>query len=362
MENWIYQMKNIAFFVPSISDGGAERVAVTLCNKLSDHFHVHILSFSTGNCSYGNNCRHFVSSSYEQHINYIKKNDISVIVDIFHWNENHYKFWNMLYDINIPYIIWEHNSFFFPHFVQDYRSSNDLDIILLRNDYYQKAFSVVLLNQTYKNIFSIYLDNATYIHNSPDPKFMQSPSASYNKNTIIAVGNFKRKLKNFPGLLRIFSQVRKQNANLTLKVLGQYDQEYLDMVNADADFSLEGVEFAGMQEDLIPFYQEACCFITPSHVEGMPMVILEASAMGVPSIAYDIFGMRAVVKHDETGYLVPYEDEELFTKRILELTSSEELRDKLGETARKFMEEEFNLEGIVLQWVELISKGICHGT
>lgn len=357
-------MKDIGFFIPSISDGGAERIAVTLCNELSHHFNVHILSFDAGSHNYGYNCHHFTSHSYKEHIHYIKENAISIMVDIFHWNDNHYAFWNMLYNMNIPYIIWEHNSFFFPYYTQDYRAYNDLNIISLRNDYYKRAFSVVLLNKIYENIFSLYLNNTTYIHNSPDPKF-KLPTISQEhdrKNIILAVGNFKRKLKNFPGLLRIFNQARKQNPNLILKIVGQYDQAYLDMLKSTDDkISIEGIKFEGLQEDLTPFYQEACCLITPSHVEGMPMVVLEASSMGCPSIAYDIFGMKAVIKHNETGYLVPYKDEEQFVKRILEITRTEKLRDNFGKSAHKFMEEDFDLEKITLQWVDLINKGINDG-
>jgi glycosyltransferase involved in cell wall biosynthesis len=63
------------------------------------------------------------------------------------------------------------------------------------------------------------------------------------------------------------------------------------------------IELLGAHPDVRPFIAKADCVVLPSYREGLPRVLLEASAMGKPVIATDVPGCRQVVDDGITGFL-----------------------------------------------------------
>ena len=59
-----------------------------------------------------------------------------------------------------------------------------------------------------------------------------------------------------------------------------------------------------------PFYAEADALVFPSYREGFPNVVLEAGAMGLPSIVTDINGSREIIIEGKNGTIIPPRDEE----------------------------------------------------
>ena len=64
------------------------------------------------------------------------------------------------------------------------------------------------------------------------------------------------------------------------------------------------VTFAGRQEDVRPYLLAGDVLVLPSEREGLPLVLLEAMACGIPCIASDLEGNREVIVEGETGRLV----------------------------------------------------------
>ncbi len=83
-------------------------------------------------------------------------------------------------------------------------------------------------------------------------------------------------------------------------------------------------------------------FVLPSHREGFPRSLMEASAMGVPCIATDIRGCREAVMADRNGYLVPMKDVTALAQAIISLLNDPEKRRRLGEGGRQVAEECFD--------------------
>jgi glycosyltransferase involved in cell wall biosynthesis len=84
-------------------------------------------------------------------------------------------------------------------------------------------------------------------------------------------------------------------------------------------------------------YAEHDIFLFPSLVEGLPLVLLEAMATGMPVITTDTCGMADVVEHEFNGLLIPPANATAMEEGILRLVRSVELRKKLGEAARETM-------------------------
>ena len=73
----------------------------------------------------------------------------------------------------------------------------------------------------------------------------------------------------------------------------------------------------------------------PSYREGFGTVVIEAAAMGVPTVGSDIYGLTDAVVHGETGVLVPPEDVDALYEGISLLLSDQLLCKKMGQSAKE---------------------------
>lgn len=102
-----------------------------------------------------------------------------------------------------------------------------------------------------------------------------------------------------------------------------------------AHYGLEGhVTLLGFQADVATLYAAADLLVHPSHREGVPRVLLEAAATGLPIVATDIAGNREIVRDGVTGSLVPVRDADALAAAILRLLADRELATRLAEAAR----------------------------
>jgi len=99
----------------------------------------------------------------------------------------------------------------------------------------------------------------------------------------------------------------------------------------------EVVEFRGSVSDTAPLYRQADIFVLTSDWEGMPNVILEAMASGLPVVATGVGGVPEIVRHGETGFLVDPGDEGGMVDAILTLIKDRDLRLQFGRAGREFV-------------------------
>jgi glycosyltransferase involved in cell wall biosynthesis len=82
----------------------------------------------------------------------------------------------------------------------------------------------------------------------------------------------------------------------------------------------------------------------PSTQEGMPYVILEAMASGVPVVSTTVYGIPEMVGHGETGLLVDPQDEDGLRDALTTLIDRPETRNSMGRAARRRFEDHFTLD------------------
>ena len=99
----------------------------------------------------------------------------------------------------------------------------------------------------------------------------------------------------------------------------------------------ERVRFCGwVGRDALPgVYREADVFVFPSFEEGMPNVVLEAMASGLPVVATDIYGHRELVTDGENGFLVPVADPSALKRAFTALCRDPALRSRMGSGSRQ---------------------------
>jgi glycosyltransferase involved in cell wall biosynthesis len=90
--------------------------------------------------------------------------------------------------------------------------------------------------------------------------------------------------------------------------------------------------------------------------DGIPVVIMEAGAMGLPIVSTDVSGIPEFVRRDQTGILVPPGDARALAEAIATLAKDSNLRTELGQNARALVENEFNLATNVARLVNLWSE------
>jgi glycosyltransferase involved in cell wall biosynthesis len=107
------------------------------------------------------------------------------------------------------------------------------------------------------------------------------------------------------------------------------------------------IEFLGYLNNIGTTLSGSFLFVLPSYYrEGVPRVVLEAAACGVPAIVADSPGTRESVIDGETGFLVPPRDSAALAEKITALIRAPKTRDKMGLAARARVEEELNLATI----------------
>ncbi|MXO60562.1 glycosyltransferase [Altererythrobacter salegens] len=102
-----------------------------------------------------------------------------------------------------------------------------------------------------------------------------------------------------------------------------------------------GIEYLGWVDDVHGPLERASVYVLPSYREGTPRTVLEASAMGRPTITSDAPGCRETVLHKQTGLLVPVRDAAALSAAMERLADDEAMRARMGGAARRFCEEKF---------------------
>ena len=85
------------------------------------------------------------------------------------------------------------------------------------------------------------------------------------------------------------------------------------------------------------------CFPTYFHCEALPVVLLEASACGLPIVATRWRGIPSIVEDGRTGFLVEPHDAEAVADRLAVLAQNVELRQEMGRAGRQKFEQEFTI-------------------
>ena len=140
------------------------------------------------------------------------------------------------------------------------------------------------------------------------------------------------------------------------------DQEYVNSLKKLAvDLRISGrIHFLGDQTDINSFHAQVDIFVLPTWAkwrqEGCPVALLEAMACGKACIATDIPGSRDIIENGTNGILIPSENVDALAQAMKEMANSFSLRQRLGEAARKRIEDYFTIDKEVMAHEKLYSE------
>ena len=138
-----------------------------------------------------------------------------------------------------------------------------------------------------------------------------------DKKILLYTGRISQE-KNVDLLVDIFEELKTRNSDVCLLIIG--DGPYLGQLKLSFS-GIEDVHFTGrLQNNELPaYYSAADIFLFPSLIDTFGMSVLEAQACGLPCIVSDKGGPKEIIKADETGFVVPGNDPNLWVDRISEL-------------------------------------------
>jgi glycosyltransferase involved in cell wall biosynthesis len=113
------------------------------------------------------------------------------------------------------------------------------------------------------------------------------------------------------------------------------------------------VIFHGYSSDVNLLMQTADIFVLPSATEGMPNVLLEAMASGLPAILSEIPAYTGIISHLQNGYLCEDTGHKPLAEAIHTLLSDESLAKRLGDAGRISIEQRYNLDDIANRYLKL---------
>ena len=181
-----------------------------------------------------------------------------------------------------------------------------------------------------------------------------------NKFQFIFVGRIVGD-KGINELVEAFVRLNKEYPNTLLKLVGKYESN-LDPVNPETLKVIEEypyIDACGPRygDDLLVEYMKSDCFVMPSYREGFPNTVMEAGAMGLPSVVTDINGSREIIIHGEHGIIVPSKNADALYEAMKQMVEDTSARQKMAANARPLIDSRFEksfVQGCLIKFYEKI--------
>lgn len=146
-------------------------------------------------------------------------------------------------------------------------------------------------------------------------------------------------------LVEAFIRLNSEHPNTQLTLVGNYEANH-DPVKPETLKTIDEtpcIDACGPRygDDLLVEYIKSDCFVMPSYREGFPNTVMEAGAMGLPSIVTDINGSREIILEGENGLIVPSKDSYALYEAMKLLLMDNIAREQMAFNARILIEKRF---------------------
>lgn len=174
------------------------------------------------------------------------------------------------------------------------------------------------------------------------PEIMEKANVLRDDNciTFLFVGRIVRD-KGINELCGAFDRLTNETKTARLWLIGPREdgldpvaESTLSIIDSNPAISYVGEQYG---DDLLAYYAAADCFVFPSYREGFPNTVLEAGAMGLPSIVTDINGSREIIVQNENGYIIPPRNEDSLLAAMRQMMNDDRRRSYMASNARNMI-------------------------
>ena len=189
----------------------------------------------------------------------------------------------------------------------------------------------------------------------PNPiTIMNGPSANYDQKQVIAVGRYTYQ-KGFDLLIRAWKKVFAMHPDWQLNIYGDGNREQYQ-AQAEALGLQDAVMCYGPVSNIREKYAESAIFVLSSRFEGLPLVLMEAMATGLPPVAFACqCGPKDIINNGIDGILCKAEDIDELANGINSLIDNEKTRKSMG-TKASINIQRFSMVQIMHQWDVLFQE------
>ncbi|CAL6064036.1 Glycosyl_transferases group [Hexamita inflata] len=256
-------------------------------------------------------------------LQYHREHGIQLFVCQEHWAHGNYETINFLKDHNIKVIAIEHNFFLFPFY-------DDREYLFkISQRTYPRLDALVCLSRVDVQLWrKVGVKNAIYIPNllAFDPDSIAT--ANLNSNNIIMIDAFNT-LKEKQMVIQIIHKVRNKYHNAVFELIP-------------------------FQSNIQQYYENAALMVATSSIEGFSMVLVEAKAFGIPTVA---FNLKYAELWQDGITTVDRNDVDSLADSVVSLLKDRDLRLQRGKEAKQSLDR-FDVEKTVQKWVALITAVI----
>lgn len=175
--------------------------------------------------------------------------------------------------------------------------------------------------------------------------------------TLVSVGRLVA-LKDFQSLVRAFAVVHSQLSATRLIIVGDGPEAPTLKTLAQELNVGSSVLFTGEIRDVWQQLQVSDVFLMASRSEGLPLVLLEAMAAGLPAVVTDVGGMSEVIRRNDSGLIVPVGDHHAMAQAIIRLAQDRPLRERMRAAAVSAYQNYFTPEKMAERYLNLYCGSI----
>lgn len=174
---------------------------------------------------------------------------------------------------------------------------------------------------------------------------------------VVAVGRLHTD-KAFHRLLDAWALTQKVHPDWTLKIIGDGPLKQDLLTQAERLSITDSVLFTGAlsHDEVMAEMSKSSIYAMTSISEAFPFVLLEAMYNYLPIVAYDVrVGPPALVKHAETGFLVPDNDAKAFSQALCQLMEQPQTMENFQKAAYNYVQN-FSEDSVVSMWIQLFEN------
>ena len=208
--------------------------------------------------------------------------------------------------------------------------------------------NAAVLKKMMMDRFPIPDERITVIHNGVNSDhFRPAPGPlPVNRQIVLCIARFAME-KDHETLIGAFSQVAARHPEAELWLVGDGPRRQAIHRSAARRLPPRQLRLLPGQSDITPLLQQSSLLVLSSIHEGLPNVVLEAMAAGLPVVATDVGGISELVQQGETGWLVAPRDVPALADAISHLLAHDQVRTAFGQAGRKRAQQRFSLASMV---------------